>query len=88
MRCSRYAETHRVPAPAAAGVFRRRRTISDCGNCDNCLDPPERWDASVVAQKALSCVYRTGQRFGVVHLTPVLRGEADDRITRLRHDQL
>jgi ATP-dependent DNA helicase RecQ len=59
-----------------------------CGHCDNCLDPPETWDASVVAQKALSVVYRTGQRFGVVHLTAVLRGEADDRIRALRHDQL
>jgi len=59
-----------------------------CGNCDNCLDPPETWDASVVAQKALSCVYRTGQRYGVVHLTAVLRGEADDRIRALRHDGL
>ncbi|HEY6893790.1 MAG TPA: DNA helicase RecQ [Rhodanobacteraceae bacterium] len=75
---------------------RRRRLLAyfgedydhDCGNCDNCLDPPERWDASVVAQKALSAVYRTGQRFGVAHLTSVLRGEADDRITALRHDQL
>jgi ATP-dependent DNA helicase RecQ len=59
-----------------------------CGNCDNCLDPPETWDASVVAQKALSCVYRTGQRFGVAHLTSVLRGEADGRIRSLRHDEL
>ena len=59
-----------------------------CGNCDNCLDPPETWDASLVAQKALSCVYRTGQRFGVTHLTAVLRGEADERITALRHDTL
>jgi ATP-dependent DNA helicase RecQ len=59
-----------------------------CGNCDNCLDPPETWDASVVAQKALSCVYRTGQRFGVAHLTAVLRGEADERIRTLRHDEL
>jgi ATP-dependent DNA helicase RecQ len=59
-----------------------------CGNCDNCLDPPETWDASVVAQKALSCVYRTGQRFGVAHLTAVLRGEADERIRSLRHDEL
>ena len=75
---------------------RRRRLLAyfgeeydhDCGNCDNCLDPPERWDASVVAQKALSAVYRTGQRFGVGHLTSVLRGESDDRITALRHDQL
>ena len=59
-----------------------------CGHCDNCLDPPETWDASVVAQKALSCVYRTGQRFGVAHLTAVLRGEADERIRSLRHDEL
>jgi ATP-dependent DNA helicase RecQ len=59
-----------------------------CGNCDNCLDPPETWDASVVAQKALSCVYRTGQRFGVTHLTAVLRGEADDRIRALGHNGL
>src|SRR5215467_7116731 len=75
---------------------RRRRLLAysgedydhDCGHCDNCLEPPERWDASVVAQKALSAVYRTGQRFGVAHLTSVLRGEADDRIRALRHDQL
>jgi ATP-dependent DNA helicase RecQ len=59
-----------------------------CGNCDNCLDPPATWDASVVAQKALSCVYRTGQRFGVTHLTAVLRGEADQRIRALGHDAL
>ena len=59
-----------------------------CGNCDNCLDPPETWDASVVAQKALSCVYRTGQRFGVTHLTAVLRGEVDARIRALGHDAI
>lgn len=59
-----------------------------CGNCDNCLDPPQTWDASVTAQKALSCVYRTGQRFGVGHLTQVLRGEADERIRQLGHDAL
>jgi ATP-dependent DNA helicase RecQ len=59
-----------------------------CGNCDNCIDPPETWDASVVAQKALSCVYRTGQRYGVTHLTAVLRGETDERIQSLRHDAL
>ena len=59
-----------------------------CGNCDNCLEPPGTWDASVVAQKALSCVYRTGQRFGVGHLVSVLRGEADERIRSLGHDAL
>jgi len=59
-----------------------------CGNCDNCLDPPETWDADVIAQKALSCAYRTGQRYGVGHLTAVLRGEADERVNALGHDRL
>jgi ATP-dependent DNA helicase RecQ len=59
-----------------------------CGNCDTCLDPPETWDATLAAQKALSAIYRTGQRFGAVHLIDVLRGKENDRTTRLRHDQL
>ncbi len=59
-----------------------------CGNCDNCLEPPRTWDATEAAQKALSCVYRTGQRFGVGHLVAVLRGEDDERVQRLGHDQL
>jgi ATP-dependent DNA helicase RecQ len=59
-----------------------------CGNCDNCLDPPRTWDATVAAQKALSCVYRSGQRFGVAHLVDVLRGVDNDRIAQLGHAQL
>ncbi len=59
-----------------------------CGNCDNCLTPPTTWDATVDAQKALSTVYRTGQRFGVAYVTDVLRGKTDERIQRNRHDQL
>jgi ATP-dependent DNA helicase RecQ len=59
-----------------------------CGNCDNCLEPPATWDASLVAQKALSCVYRTGQRYGVGHLSAVLRGEDDARVRSLGHDRL
>jgi ATP-dependent DNA helicase RecQ len=59
-----------------------------CGNCDNCLDPPRTWDATVAAQKAMSCVYRTGQRFGVTHLVDVLRGSQNERIAQLGHDQL
>jgi ATP-dependent DNA helicase RecQ len=59
-----------------------------CGNCDNCLNPPETWDATIDAQKALSSVYRTGQRFGVAYVTDVLRGKVDERIQRNRHDQL
>ncbi|WP_034210875.1 DNA helicase RecQ [Arenimonas metalli] len=59
-----------------------------CGNCDNCLEPPRTWDATVAAQKAMSCVYRTGQRFGVTHLVDVLTGSENDRIRQLGHDQL
>ncbi len=59
-----------------------------CGNCDNCLEPPETWDASLAAQKALSAVYRTGQRFGVNYLVDVLRGGGDERIARFGHDRL
>jgi ATP-dependent DNA helicase RecQ len=59
-----------------------------CGNCDTCLEPPETWDASVPAQKALSCVHRTGQRFGVNYLVDVLLGKDDERIRRFGHDRL
>ena len=60
----------------------------NCGNCDNCLSPPRVWDGTVVAQKALSCVYRTGQRFGAGHLIDVLIGNSTERIAQYRHDQL
>lgn len=59
-----------------------------CGNCDNCLTPVETWNASVAAQKALSCVHRTGQRFGVSYLVDVLTGKANDRIRQFGHDTL
>ncbi|MDD5393220.1 MAG: DNA helicase RecQ [Thiothrix sp.] len=59
-----------------------------CGNCDNCQHPPEAWEASLAAQKALSCVYRTGQRFGVNYVVDVLLGKDDSRISQFRHDLL
>jgi ATP-dependent DNA helicase RecQ len=59
-----------------------------CGNCDTCLEPPETWDATEAARKALSCIYRTGQRFGAVHLIDVLLGRATDRVQQWDHDQL
>ena len=59
-----------------------------CGNCDNCLQPAASWDATLAAQKALSCVYRTGQRFGVVHLIEVLRGGEGERIQQFGHDKI
>jgi ATP-dependent DNA helicase RecQ len=63
--------------------------LSDpCGYCDTCDGRVETWDGTVVAQKALSCVYRTGQRFGALYLIDVLLGKLDDRIRRFGHDQI
>jgi ATP-dependent DNA helicase RecQ len=59
-----------------------------CGNCDNCLEPPECIDGTVLAQKALSTAYRTDQRFGVGYLVDVLTGKSDERIVRNHHDKL
>ncbi|MBP6095988.1 MAG: DNA helicase RecQ [Methyloversatilis sp.] len=59
-----------------------------CGNCDNCLTPPETWDATVASQKALSAIYRTGNRFGATHLIDVLRGKDTERIRQWGHDKL
>jgi ATP-dependent DNA helicase RecQ len=59
-----------------------------CGNCDVCLDPPETFDGSIAAQKLLSCMYRTGERFGQAHVISVLLGEHDERMRHLGHDKL
>jgi ATP-dependent DNA helicase RecQ len=59
-----------------------------CGNCDTCLEPPQTWDATDATRKALSAIYRTGQRFGAVHLMDVLRGKATDRVLQWDHDKL
>ncbi len=77
------AGCRRVPLLAYFG-----ETSSPCGHCDNCLTPPQTWDATEAARMALSAVYRTGQRFGVLHLIDVLRGKTGERMTRWRHDQL
>ena len=60
----------------------------DCGNCDVCLTPPDTWDATVAAQKLLSCAFRTGQRFGAMHLLDVLMGKSTDKVAQHRHDRL
>ncbi|MCY4220384.1 MAG: DNA helicase RecQ [Thiotrichales bacterium] len=75
----------------------RRRTLlayfgeeraEPCGNCDNCITPPDTWDATEAARKALSCVYRTGQRFGAGYVTDVLRGRDSERIRGFGHHRL
>jgi len=60
----------------------------DCGQCDNCLSPVDTWDATQAAQMALSCAYRTGQRFGVAHLIDVLLGKATPKVEQFQHQQL
>lgn len=69
------------------GYFGEQGT-EPCGNCDNCLSPPQMWDATQPARQALSAVHRTGERFGVNYLIDVLRGKSDDRITQRGHDTL
>lgn len=59
-----------------------------CGQCDNCTQPPKTWDATVPAQKALSAVYRSGQRFGAGHVIDILRGLDNERVNQLGHDRL
>ena len=77
------AGCRRVPLLAYFG-----EASAPCGRCDNCLTPPQTWDATEAARMALSAVYRTGQRFGVIHLIEVLRGRTGERMSRWRHDQL
>ena len=60
----------------------------DCQQCDNCLNPVDTWDATQAVQMALSCVYRTGQRFGVLHLIDVLLGKSTPKVEQFQHHQL
>lgn len=59
-----------------------------CGNCDTCINPPQTWNGTEAAQKALSCVVRTGQRFGVNYVIDVLTGDDNERIKQFSHDKL
>ena len=82
-----YAETVRCRRQVLLAGFGETYP-QPCGNCDNCLEPPQTWDGTEAAQKALSCVYRTGQRFGVGYVIDVLRGSANERITQSGHNHL
>jgi ATP-dependent DNA helicase RecQ len=95
----RRIETHKLQAMVgfAESLTCRRRVLlgyfsehlaEDCGNCDICLNPPETFNATVEAQKVLSCVYRVGERFGIKHVVDVLRGANTERVRSLGHDKL
>src|SRR5690606_22633127 len=82
-----YCESMRCRRQVLLGNFGEAHAGA-CGNCDNCLQPPESWDATEPARMALSCVYRTGQRFGATHLIDVLRGSDGERVRQFGHDRL
>jgi ATP-dependent DNA helicase RecQ len=95
----RRIESHKLNAMVgfAESLACRRRVLlgylgetleQDCGNCDICLDPPETFDATEAAQKALSCVYRLRQSFGMKHVVDVLRGADNERIRKFGHERL
>jgi len=91
-------ELHKLDAMLALceQVHCRRQTLlgyfgdhleQPCGNCDTCLEPVQTWDGTIAAQQALSCIYRTGSRFGVHYLIDVLLGKQNERIISANHHQ-
>ena len=82
------AETAGCRRSRLLGYFGETPGAAKCGNCDNCLSPPRLQDGKVIAQKLLSCAYRTGQRFGAMHLIDILVGRETDRVKQFGHDKL
>ena len=74
--------------PAADDAPTTDGAPSGCGNCDICLAPPKTWDGTVAAQKLMSCIARTGQRFGAGHVIDVLRGKDTAKVRQHRHERL
>ncbi len=82
------AETANCRRTRLLGYFGETLSPAKCGNCDNCLSPPLLRDGKIIAQKLLSCAYRTGQRFGAMHLIDVLVGRETERVKQFGHDKL
>ncbi len=82
------AETAHCRRGRLLGYFGETAPAGSCGNCDNCLSPPKMFDGMIVAQKLMSCIYRTGQRFGAMHVIDVLIGRMTERVRQFEHDRL
>jgi len=82
------AETANCRRTHLLGYFGETPKADRCGNCDNCLSPPKLRDGKIIAQKLLSCAYRTGQRFGAMHLIDVLIGRMTERVIQFGHDRI
>lgn len=90
-----HAKLDALLALCESATCRRQRLLAyfgessaPCGNCDVCLSPPRTWDGTDAARRALSCVYRTGQRFGAGHLCAVLMGRDTEQIRKWGHDRV
>lgn len=84
-----FADTHGCRRRPLLAYFGEEPPPEGCGTCDNCVNPPpDVVDLTEAAQKFMSCIYRTGQRFGMNHIIDVLRGSKAARIVRLKHDKL
>jgi ATP-dependent DNA helicase RecQ len=83
-----YCETTLCRRQVLLHYFSETYRNAPCHQCDNCLLPVETWDGKIAAQMALSCVYRTGQRFGVKHLIDVLLGKLTEQVKRFNHQHV
>jgi ATP-dependent DNA helicase RecQ len=82
------AETVNCRRARLLAYFNETFASENCGNCDNCLTPPRVRNGKILAQKLLSCVYRTGQRFGAMHVFDVLVGRLTEKVQQFNHDKL
>ncbi len=83
-----YCESHVCRRRVLLAYFGERYEDPNCGHCDVCVEPRERFDGTIAAQKILSCVYRTGERFGAQYIVDVLQGSESQKILQNRHDTL
>jgi ATP-dependent DNA helicase RecQ len=83
-----FAETKTCRRKLLLSYFGESTENTNCESCDNCVSPPETFDATIIAQKILSCVYRVGQRFGAEYVIAVLTGSNDKRVLQNHHDKL
>lgn len=83
-----YAETIRCRRQVLLEYFGEKSDDKSCENCDTCLEPVKSFDGTLQVQKALSCIYRTGQMFGVTHLINVLLGKEDEKVKRFNHNKI
>lgn len=83
-----FAETVKCRRHVLLEYFNEKPDEKPCNNCDTCLEPVQTFDGSVAVQKALSCIYRTGQMFGATHIINVLTGKDDEKVKRFKHNEI